>query len=898
MANDREYFAKNFMSKKSIAFLKENFLRIIIWPVAFLLLISVVWAIHLSKITESKKNLQQNALKNVAALSHAYAQYLTRTLEQIDQVSNHVRYDWETTKGALLLEDLRIQGLFTASQFAFVAIIDKYGVPRTSTAPMEQWQDLAIKKMLFFHKHNNSSAMQIVLPGVVNSSGKPVIHFTRRLETSDESFDGIAVISVDPTYFSGFYDEQSFGKLGILAALNEGRREGTARIGNKVHLSSRDILDSSNFSQLEEGQAFIKDKQIFTDKKARYIGWRALNTYPLTAVVGISDEELQTNNAGTWQENRNFALAATFFLLIFGGVATNMASRLAWKNFQAKEVHDTYRLATEGTEDGFYMVKAVRNQIGAIVDFQYIDCNERGAGFFGLNREELIGVNMSSLQNENYFKTLLGIYSNAIETGFYEDEYEVSPDSPIGFAWARRRLARSGSGLAVTIRDISSKKQSEQEFIRLANHDGLTGLYNRHWLLNYLPDALARARVQGQMLGLLFIDLDGFKNINDTEGHAAGDHLLKSVASRLQSVLRPSDNVVRLGGDEFLVALEPVQQESEPRRVAERIIDAFKQPFWWNGGKLLVGASIGISLSPKDGDDAETLLKNADIAMYSVKAAGKGHFNFYKPELYARIKARVEMEQALVQALDLDQFVLHYQPRVNTLTGELTSMEALIRWIHPERGMISPLDFIPLAESTGLILRLGDAVITKACAQLQQWKHEGLNLIPVSINVSARQFQAGDLHKKLSSNLSTYDIHPHYLEVEITESSMMGEDNQIIAELAAIRSLGLELLVDDFGTGYSSLSQLQRLDMDVLKIDRVFTNELVKNKQGEIFFKAIVSMAHALDMTVVAEGVETREQLDKLRELHCDEIQGYFVSKPLPPEQIPALMKKRFLFPD
>ncbi|MDE2431210.1 MAG: EAL domain-containing protein, partial [Burkholderiales bacterium] len=495
------------------------------------------------------------------------------------------------------------------------------------------------------------------------------------------------------------------------------------------------------------------------------------------------------------------------------------------------------------------------------------------------------------------FNILMEIYSKAMASGYYEDEYEIPEKSPLNMHWARRRLARSGTGLAVTIQDISSRKENEENLQRLANQDGLTGLYNRHWLLNFLPQAIRRAQINQHMLALLFIDLDGFKNVNDTQGHAAGDDLLKLVASRLQSVLRPTDNVVRLGGDEFVVLLEPVQRESKPARVSERITDAFKQPFWWNGEKHHVGASIGISLYPRDGEDTETLLKNADIAMYSVKASGKGSYSFFKPELFAKVKARFELEQAMMQALESDQFILYYQPRVNTFTGEFTSMEALVRWQHPERGMISPAEFIPLAESTGLILPIGEIVMRKACTQIAAWRSQGLPLIPVSINVSARQFHAGKLEAKLRSYLEQYALPATLLEMEITESSMMGEDNAILAELASIRGLGIKLLVDDFGTGYSSLSQLQRLEMDILKIDRVFTNALGRSREGEVFFHAIVSMAHALNMSVVAEGVETEQQLDVLRRLQCDEIQGFFVSRPVPAEQIPALMCQRYLLP-
>ncbi|MES2073442.1 MAG: EAL domain-containing protein [Pseudomonadota bacterium] len=879
------------------AFVKENLGFILIWPILCAILTALLWGLTLSTINEDKRLLKDGALKNSSSLSRAYAQYLTRTIEQIDQISMHVKYDWEAAHGKLRLENLRERGLFTASQFAMVSVLDSSGTAKTYTAPPRRWQDQILNKQLVFHRNNNSSALGIAMSDASNQTAKDLVYFTRRLEKEDDSFDGIVVISVEASYLSSFYDEQSLGKSGLLAVIGDKNTVTTSRVGDLTSSLRNQAFTDELVLEADSGSTRVPGKNNFIDQQSRYVSWQNLRAYPLIAVVGLSEEDLLSTHRSDWSSPKNYTIAGSIFLLAFALIASIMSARLAWRKHQAKEVRDTYRLATEGTDDGFYMANALRDLHGKIVDFQFVDCNARGALFFGLNREELIGVKLSSLQGERYFKVLLEIYSRAMETGFHEDEYELSEESGLNMAWARRRLVRSGSGLAVTIQDISAKKESERELELLANRDGLTGLYNRHWLLNFLPRAIARANTEEHKLALLFIDLDGFKNVNDTQGHAAGDNMLKSVASRLQSVLRPTDNVIRLGGDEFVVILQPVERDSKPARVAERIAEAFKQPFWWAGEKHQIGASIGISMFPRDGEDSETLLKNADIAMYSVKAAGKGYYDFFRPELYAKLRARFEMEQALIQALEQNQFVLYYQPRTNTQTGAMVSMEALVRWIHPERGLISPAEFIPIAESTGLILRLGDMVMEKACAQIAAWKNMQLPQIPVSINVSAKQFHAGDLRHKLNGCLQKYNIRADLLEVEITESSMMGEDNAIIAELAAIRALGIKLLVDDFGTGYSSLSQLQRLDMDILKIDRVFTNELDKSSEGKIFFKAIVSMAHALDMTVVAEGVETQQQLEVLRSLDCDEIQGYFISRPVPADQIPTLMRKEFLLP-
>jgi EAL domain-containing protein (putative c-di-GMP-specific phosphodiesterase class I) len=298
---------------------------------------------------------------------------------------------------------------------------------------------------------------------------------------------------------------------------------------------------------------------------------------------------------------------------------------------------------------------------------------------------------------------------------------------------------------------------------------------------------------------------------------------------------------------------------------------------------------------PRDGADAETLVRHSDIAMYVGKNDGKGQYRFFDPSLSTTLNSRARLKQHILEALEGDQFVLHYQPRVDARSGELLSMEALVRWHHPTLGIVAPGDFIPLAESTGLIVRIGEAVIDKACAQLAAWREAGVALVPVSINVSPKQFLRGGVQRQLRAAMARHRVPASLIEVEITESAMMGDQDDILAELAALRALGVKLHVDDFGTGYSSLSQLQRLKMDVLKVDRAFTNELARSKEGKVFFQAIVSMAHALGMSVVAEGVETAEQLAILRGLDCNEVQGYFIARPMPAHEMALLMTQRYL---
>jgi diguanylate cyclase (GGDEF)-like protein len=543
----------------------------------------------------------------------------------------------------------------------------------------------------------------------------------------------------------------------------------------------------------------------------------------------------------------------------------------------------------------------MRDRNEFITDFQVVDCNEKGASFYNMSKDKFTGVKVSDFYSGEYFDKVMQAYRIAMETGFFEDDYQVPPDSPVDAEWLKRKFVRSENGLAITLRDISEPKRHEREMSRLATEDGLTALPNRHWFMNYLPKALENAKANATMLAILFIDLDDFKNVNDTLGHSAGDQLLCTVAKRLRSVLRPSDKVIRIGGDEFTVILEAIHSEEEAAHIAYAINQALREPFDisrdTSSQKNRIGGSIGISIFPRDGHDVETLVKNADIAMYAAKTGSKGQFRFYDHTLYEDIKMRLNTEQELQQAIREDQFLIYYQPRVQTQTGKLLGIEALIRWQHPTRGLVLPNDFIGLAEETDLIHPIGELVVDKVCAQLASWLKQGVEAVPVSVNVSPHQFNEGKVKKSLAASLAKHGIPASLLEIELTESAMMRNIGDIFDELTAINEMGIKVHVDDFGTGYSSLSLLQRLDMDILKIDQAFTSQLGRGKDGEIFFTAIVSMAKALGMRVVAEGVETLEQLRILQTLSCDEVQGYYVAWPLPADNIADIIRKQNLFP-
>ncbi|MDL2358513.1 MAG: EAL domain-containing protein, partial [Pseudomonadota bacterium] len=860
----------------------------IFWPVLAIALCAAIWAVSVTRANAELARADERLAHDAGAFAEAYEQYVTRSVGQMDQVTMQLKHSWEHTRSASLLEDLKRDGMFTDSAFVMVSVVGRDGRVRSSTRPEAAPGDLSAAPLFVQHKNNISTAMRIGAAPAALALQQSVILFSRRLDTADDEFDGVLLLAVEARYFTSFVNAATVGASGLLAVRGtEGRlrleQRGDGSADGAAALLPERLPGGAGGVQLLDGE---NGADGFTDGVARMVGWRRSSAYPLVALVALSRADAQAGAAQYWRDSRANAITASVCLALLAWLANLLARRAALRMREQDEVRSAYRTATESATDGFYMATALRDRRGQIVDFRIVDCNERGAFFLGMERAALVGRRLSLING-----SLLPAYRAAMESGFHEEDRRIDGADRLKIAWGHRRMVRVGNGLAVTLRDISERKAHEVQLQRLANEDSLTGLPNRHWLLNYLPGALEQARAGCTQLAVLFIDLDEFKHVNDTQGHAVGDQLLRAAAQRLAALLRPSDQVVRFGGDEFIVVLTPTEGDAQVGAVAARIVTAFGAPFAIADDIQTVGASVGISVFPRDGADASALIKHSDIAMYSGKTEGKGQLRFFDPSLSQMLNSRAQLRGRLVEAIEQDQFELHYQARVDTLSGELLSMEALLRWRHPSLGMIAPGEFIPLAESSGLILQIGAMVIEKACAQIAAWlRHDAQLVVPVSINVSPKQFLRGDVKLQLAAALARHGIAPALLEVEITESAMMGDQDEVVAELAAIRSLGIKLHVDDFGTGYSSLSQLQRLKMDVLKVDRAFTAQLGESKEGRVFFQAIVSMAHALSMAVVAEGVETAQQLALLRALGCNEVQGYFIARPVPAQDMLALM--------
>ena len=448
--------------------------------------------------------------------------------------------------------------------------------------------------------------------------------------------------------------------------------------------------------------------------------------------------------------------------------------------------------------------------------------------------------------------------------------------------------------IACLLEDESeAAKLAANEIEHLAYHDALTGLPNRPLFIDRLIVAIAQANRAHQKLAVFFLDLDRFKDINDSLGHTMGDTLLKAVADRIRRCIREGDTVARFGGDEFTLLIPKIDNIEDAAKIAVKINENLKMPFFVNERELFVTTSIGVSIYPADGADPETLVRNADTAMYRAKEQGRDNYQLYAPAMNERAVERIELENTLRKAISERHLVLHYQPQVNAGTGAVIGVEALVRWQHPEKGLVSPAHFIAVAETSGLIVPIGEWVLRTACAQLKQWQESMGADFTVAVNLSARQFQQPELVDMIREAIQETGIEPGHLEVEITESNAMQNAENTMFILRELKALGVRISMDDFGTGYSSLNYLKRFPIDTLKLDRSFVKDVTTDPSDAAIVTAVIEMAHSLSISVVAEGVEREEQLDFLRRQGCDTIQGFLFSKPLPAPDLEVFVTER-----
>lgn len=534
--------------------------------------------------------------------------------------------------------------------------------------------------------------------------------------------------------------------------------------------------------------------------------------------------------------------------------------------------------------------------IGA--DGGVVSVNRAFTEILGYSADEIVGKAHRILQDNTIdYHYYSDIQREFFKTGAWQGEMPLRRKAGSVFtAWVQINVVRDVTGrvgdVVALIRDVSDAKEAQARILNLARFDTLTSLPNRAYFRELAEGAIAEARRHNEQRAILFVDLDHFKTINDSLGHDVGDQLLKEVAGRLQDAIRAGDVVGRLGGDEFIVLLRNLSDGEDASYVASRMLERLAVPFELEKHELVVTPSLGIALYPNDGEDYDTLVRNADAAMYHAKETGRNTFRFYTADMNIKALEILSVENQLRRALERQEFVLHYQPQVQMETGRLVGAEALIRWQHPERGLLGPMQFIQIAEERGLIGAIGQWVLNEACRQNQAWQNAGLPPIEVAVNLSAMQFYGRDLPGEIARALGESGLDAHWLALEVTESVIVQDVDSTIATLAALKAMGLKLAIDDFGTGYSSLSYLKRFKVDKLKIDRSFVMDVPGDSDDSAITRAIVNLARNLGLHVIAEGVETAAQWSFLKAEGCDEVQGYLVGRPLTADAMASFMAK------
>ncbi|WP_338762549.1 EAL domain-containing protein [Massilia sp. METH4] len=864
-----------------LAALRPYLVFILLWPVAGLLIAGASWLFLIGNFHRERDAAERQALAATLNIAEDGAMQTRANLAMIDQLLTVIRVQWQALGGAVKLKQFA-KMTDPAGVPLRISVFDGAGRLRmTNSNGLWTREELdKVEELAFFASQRLRAAddMFIGMPLAGASRSGYIVRFSRKLLDEHGDFAGVAVISVDPDNLIAQYDQARLGPQGFLAAVGS---DGMVR-GFKLGKAFRQIelLPPSLRLALanNSGSSFIAGTE-FGDGVARYVSWQTVEGFPLMVLAGADQPHALAVVRERERASRQTAVGASIALLIFVLAGMGLSGRLAMQRYRLTVAQDAYRKATEASTEGFFIVAPVFSAGGGTVDYMTVDCNEQGAALANRTREQLIGKRVSELAEDLPTGPGVTLLAQAMAQGSAEGDLEWAHAGEM--LHVRVKIRRSGDVLAVTLRDVTMERAHLSNLERKNYEDALTGLPNRAWVGKCLPEAVERAQAGGKLLAVLFIDLDGFKAVNDTFGHAAGDELLQIVARRLKVAVRPGDRVARLGGDEFIVILEHLNGTGEAAQVAARVLQAFHASVAIGAGTASVGASIGISMCPGDADDVDTLLRHADIAMYEVKTSGKNGYQFFDPAFYGAMLQRKLRERELQSAIAGNQFVLHYQVRVAAATQQVVSLEALVRWNHPTAGLLYPDEFIPLAEETGMIVPLGELVVDNVCAQIAAWSREGRPPLPVSVNVSSRQFNERDMHALFLHSLERHGIPADRVEIELTESTMIRDPERTSEHLHAMHALGIRFLVDDFGTGYSSLSMLQQLDFDLLKVDKSFTQRLGHDGQGEILFTAIITMAHALGMKVVAEGVERPEQAVALSRLQCDELQGYYIATPL-----------------
>ncbi|MYN19689.1 EAL domain-containing protein [Rugamonas sp. FT107W] len=844
---------------------------------AFLLLVAI-WVVTFHEIDAERVHAREAAVDSLGELMGTYEAQVARSLDGIDQTLRVLKYAVER-KGALgALPELGREGLLPPGVVFVVSIVDRNGVTVASN-PRALPISVADQAYFKFHQERDSGATFVSQATRDAANTEWHLHFTRRLDDEAGNFAGIVIVETDPAYFTSSYERSRLGEQGMLGLVGGDGVVRSLRVGDKLSFGQRMERPSGQVAMVEGVR--------------RFIGMREVHGVALNVVVGLAEKEQMATFERERLEKIGEASVASAVLV----AATALLWLWSWQGARhrarMRRAQETYAAASLASLDAFFVLREVRDAGGVIIDFRFVDANSRAEKMTGFSKEQLRLTTLCGLMPQARGN---GMFDHLVHVtkvgGVHEQEWE-SNIPQLRARWLHQQVVPVEGGLVAIVRDISERKLAEVRMLHLAHHDTLTGLPNRGLIAERLELTIAQASRGGGSVLVAFIDLDGFKLVNDGLGHNAGDELLKVVAARMSACLRAGDTVGRFGGDEFVLVLNEPRHSEDAAPVLERVREAVLESINVGGQEVQVSCSIGVAVYPNDGADAGTLLMHADAAMYRAKDMGKNNCQFYTREMNACIEEKLVLLEGLRGALDDGQFRLVYQPKVDLRTGRIFGVEALVRWEHPEHGCIGPDRFIPLAEESGMIVALGEWVLRTACRQNRAWQEAGLAPLRMSVNVSPRQFEEQGLVPRVALALADSGLAAEWLELEVTEGVIMRDLQQAVAKMGELRAMGVSLSIDDFGTGYSSLSALKSFPVSTLKIDKSFVRDLGVSEGDQAVASSIIDLAHRLRLRVIAEGVETEQQCAFLRQNGCDEMQGYLFSRPLPPEQLRLLLEEQ-----
>jgi len=877
----------------------------ILFPLIALVLIGVIWGTTLNLIRVEHEAARTSAATAALEAADTYEAHVVRAMREIDQTLKLLALMHDRDAGKVDLKMLRERGLLLPEILFSVTVQGRNGEILASTRPADA-KNLVVAQ--FLREATHPDAVAVSRPVWSDADKEWKMHFRRALVRGDQGGDGAVVVSVSASYFVAGYEPSKLGAAGVLALVG---RDGVFRVRRTGDaIVTGDTVDYAKtiapLAKSEESRLALNA----WDGHRRYTVARELFDYPLALVAGVDEAEML---APVEERTRTYlwrALAGTAVLVLF----LTLLGRVSWQLGRTRvEANDKLNreVAVRRQKEVELNLRnrAIESSVNAILiidagsrRIQYV--NPAFESITGYLEADALGREMQFLLGED--RNQPGIHEILLAMREKREAHAVlrcyKQDGAVFWNECFVGPVRAEDDEIVThyvavMNDVTESKRYEEQLAHQANYDTLTQLANRNLLQDRLVQAIKAARRDESSVGVVFIDLDNFKLVNDSAGHDSGDELLQEMARRLKASVRDTDTVARLGGDEFVILLQnrkaaAATVEADITALMNKLLRAIAEPVNVGTRRVRPTGSIGVSVYPQDGSEAAVLLSNADAAMYRAKELGRNRFQFFTADVHERVRTRMELESSLRLAIEREEFELHYQPQVALSTGRIIGMEALIRWRHPERGLIGPAHFISFAEESGLILQIGEWALNQACRQNKAWQDAGLPKLPVAVNMSVKQCEQEEVVEVVQNALRRSGLEAQYLELEITESVSMTDPERSVPLMQRLKALGVILAIDDFGTGFSSLSYLRRFPVDRLKIDLSFVREIATDSGSLAISEAIITLSHSLALEVIAEGVETEEQLALLGSRDCDYMQGYFFSPPVPAEQLGAMLHR------